>query len=102
MADITDPQVVKFSNERLRPLARRVLELFNDVAATEAEWNGFIFALISGNDGADVLDDNRQSQGVSILDKDDISLMVTRLGELKDVLDVAFALDVVQKVKVGG
>ena len=102
MAIITDPQVVKFSNERLRVLSRTVATLFSTIGETEAEWFGFVSALIAGNDGADTLDDGRASQGVSVLTKDDITNVVTRVIALKDVLDAANAMDVIHKVKVGG
>lgn len=97
MADITDPQVIKFSNENLRPLAedlRRVKAALDDA---EALYNLEISGLLSGNVAGDPVIDGRVGQGVTVLTKGDINAFLQVLNTLKTDLDVAGVSDTILK-----
>jgi len=91
MADITDPQVVFFSNVYLRPLMEvaRDLQLRLTDAATEYTTN--IAGIISGNVNADPLIDGRELEGVTQLTKLDLTNTLTHLNALLTTLDTAGA-----------
>lgn len=73
MADITNPQAVKFCNEKLRPLAdliertRRTCEQFLIDITTEFE------AHVSGNANGDVILDGAALDGRSVITKANVA-----------------------------
>lgn len=73
MADITNPQAIKFCNEKLRPLAdliektRRTAEQFAVDIVTEFE------AHTSGNANGDVILDGAATDGRSIITKQNVA-----------------------------
>lgn len=83
MADITDPQVISFNNNYLRPLAEALRDL--QAVATDAknEYLTIVEPILAGYADVDVLVDGRAAEGVYQVTKADIA---AQLGELDDVL----------------
>ena len=97
MADMTDPQLIKFVNEHVRPLAEDVRDFkawLDDAAAT---YTAEIAGIMSGNVSGDVLLDGRAGQGVSVLTKGDITAFFQVLQALMTELEAAGVMDTVRK-----
>lgn len=100
MAEMTDPKLIKFANEHLRPLAEDVRDLkawIDDAAAT---YQSEIAGIMSGNVNGDTLNDGRAGQGVSVLTKADITGLIGVLNTIKTALDGAGVMDTVRKPTV--
>ncbi len=65
MADITDPQAVRFVNEEVRPLCEEVRALKARILATQTEWFAGMNTTIPNT--SDSLEDGREAEGVSRL-----------------------------------
>jgi hypothetical protein len=91
VAEITDPQVVKFSNDYLRPLAEilRNLDLFIGDAAIE--YTTIIAPLLAPYQNTDVLNDGRASEGVTPVTKLELADMITHLDAVRTVLETVGA-----------
>lgn len=81
---ITDPRAIRFCNETLRPLAERLRDVFEDVARAEQAWTDEIGALIPNN-AADIVDDGRVAQGVSILNGQEVNSLRAIFLQLKNL-----------------
>jgi len=100
MADITNPIIVKFSNERIRPLAERVRNLKANIDDAAALWTTEVLPLLAGNVDGDILDDGRALEGITALTKKDIVDLVAVIGSIKVTLDVAGVMDTVRRPTV--
>jgi hypothetical protein len=80
---ITDPRAIKFSNEVIRPISERMRDLFEDIARADQAWRDEIGALIP-NDSAEILNDGRTAEGVSILDGAEINSIRTVWKNIAD------------------
>lgn len=96
MADITNPEALKFVAEEIRPLAEkfRALKVYVDAALVKW-WGGGISALVP-NDSSPVAD-GREAEGVSRLTGVDINNLVTQLAAYQTALNAAGVADVVSK-----
>ncbi len=105
MADITDPEVVRFLGEEIRPLAERLRDLDAKITSVLVRWNTIISPAISANVNGDLIEDGRAAQGISRVTKADLVNLVTILNNInaefggggkRDVLDkpTVRALDV--------
>jgi len=65
MADITDPQAIRFVNEQVRPLCERARALKAEIDAMTTAWYGGINAKFP-NDSSPLVD-GRAAEGVSQL-----------------------------------
>jgi hypothetical protein len=65
MADITNPEAIRFANEELRPLCEAARALAARIDAMKDRWDAGISDIFANN--ADVLVDGRAEQGVSVL-----------------------------------
>ncbi len=80
MAQITNPEAVRFCNEVLRPLCEELRGLKVRIDAAEIAWNGGINNHFAAP--ADTVEDGREAEGVSRL----TALMVSQAyGELNAV-----------------
>lgn len=95
MADITNPEAVRFSDEQIRPLAEKLRNLKAEVDAAMVEWFNGTNALFP-NDGS-VLIDGRADQGDTVLTGGDVNNLVTQLLAYQAQLDQAGVADVVAK-----
>ena len=95
MADITSPEVIKFSNEQIRPLAEAMQALDYRVQAALVTW----YATISAdcpNDSSPIAD-GREAEGVSRLTGSDVVNMVTQMAAYKTALELTGVPDVISK-----
>lgn len=98
MADIINSEVVKFTNEQIRPLAEAMQALDYRIQAALVTW----YATISGNcpNDSSPLDDGREGEGVSRLTGADIVNLVTQLAAYKTQMDGSGVRAVVAKPTV--
>jgi hypothetical protein len=71
MADINNPQAIRFVNEQVRPLCEEVRALKAKFDALAPLWYGGINALIT-NSAQDNIEDGREAEGISRLTGADI------------------------------
>jgi hypothetical protein len=87
MSDITNPEVIRFCNEQVRPLCERARALKAKVLAADVAWQ----TLVAGvpND-ASPLQDGREAEGVSRLTgqnlRDAMYGLAVALGGLSDAV----------------
>lgn len=82
---ITDPEVIKYVNEQIRPLAEAVRALDAQMDAADET-----FRRLNGqipNDNGEMLEDGRENEGVSRLSGRDIRDFVTVVRSLQAVLN---------------
>lgn len=93
---ITNTQAIKFSNEQVRPLAEKVRGLKAEIDAAMVEWFGGINALFP-NDNAEIVEDGRTAEGVSVLDGEDVVGFVNVIAALQTSLNTAGYADRISK-----
>ncbi len=100
MADIVDPQVTEFTNRarvdaedfnQLQAYCRDSVARF-DVIKGLAVWSTAI--------AADVIDDGRQAEGVTILTKNDVKTFMDEVDNFLAVIDAVGVLDIIKKPTV--
>jgi len=84
MAKITDPQVITFCNEVIRPICERLHRVDLLMEAAHEEWMDKIKSLTTSNDNADLIDDRRDAEGVSRLTLADLKAVVNVFKMLSD------------------
>lgn len=77
-APITDPQVIAFCNDVLRPLAESTRALVARISDANIKWQATIAALVPADAGA-AITDNRVAEGVTELTGMDINQLVSTL-----------------------
>ena len=100
MADITDPQVIAFSNELVRPLAEllRDLDVFNEDGLDT--YAGRIEALLTPHADGDIIQDGRELEGVSRLSKKDLVDFMAIANTVRTFFNNASTRDTVRKPTV--
>ena len=79
MADITDPQAVRFANEKIRVAADKLAQAYWHAKRVQAEWAANP-GLIANK--ADVIDDGSKTDGRPPITGTDANNIVNRLAEL--------------------
>lgn len=82
MAAITDPQIIKFVNEEVRPLAEKLRALMVEITDIETVW----FSGLNGktlNDSTP-LEDKRDAEGVSRLTGSDVNSLISVAIAMRD------------------
>ena len=97
---ITDPTVVKFSNEVARPLADRLLALQAALNVEMSVWFNTVAPAMAKNAGKDIIEDGSATDGRTPISKDDLTALVVQLLAVQAVLEGAGVKDVIAKVKV--
>lgn len=100
MADITDPIVIRFVNEHLRPLAETVRDANVQIREAASVWTDQVAPLLTAHAAADPLADGREAEGVSRLDKADLTAFVAVAGQFITLLDGAGIMNTVRKPTV--
>lgn len=95
MADITNPQTIRWVGEVVRPLAETLRAVNVACEQTMAEWYAGINATVP-NDTSD-LADGREDEGVSRLTGADINSFLGQVAAIQAVFDVAGVVDVINK-----
>ena len=96
MADITDPEAIRFVKEIVRPLSERMRDLHVLVQEAAAEWladNGAMAAHFANP--ADTVEDGRAAEGVSRLTALDVTDYVAEVATTKAQFDAA--MDIIRK-----
>lgn len=96
---VTNPEAIKFTNERIRPAADKFAASYIAAVAHMAAWEA-VKALVPNDDT--LIEDNRQNEGVSQLTGRDVHTIAAMVKNIKDTLEAnSNALrDVVFKVSV--
>lgn len=99
MAQITDPEAIRFVNAIIRPLSERVRDAKVVVDDAAEEWTGQSMNAFFTN-GPDTVEDGREAQGVSRLTAQDVADFVAIVASVRAVLDAPGAMDTVRKLCV--
>lgn len=93
---ITNQEVIRYSNEVVRPIAEKIRALKVEMDSAMVTW----FSTISTNcpnSSSEVLEDGRSSEGVSILTGQDIVSVITSIQSLQTVLDAGGMSGIISK-----
>jgi len=85
MAQITNPEAIRFVNEQIRPLCERARALKAEIAAMQTNWYGGLNGEFDGNGGADTVEDGREAEGVSRLIGGEVTNAVAQLFAVLDL-----------------
>lgn len=89
---ITDPEIVRFVNEEIRPMAEQLRAIKAKSAQLVARWFGNNIANRVPNDST-ALDDGREAEGASRLTGADITNMVGQLANISS----QYNADIIEK-----
>ena len=92
---ISDPQAIRFVNEKVRPIAEQIRALKATIDVVLIEWNGQISPLVTNDSQA--VADGRDAEGASRLTGADVINLITALQGLQTRLDQAGVRDVISK-----
>lgn len=82
MAEITNPEAVRFCNERVRSSADRLAQLYYEAKATYQEWTANSLGTIIAYDNADLVVDGSATDGRHPISGVDVNNLITRLSEI--------------------
>lgn len=77
MADISNPQAIRFVNEQVRPLCERLRALKAEFDALAPVWYGGMNTII-GSSAQDSIADGREAEGISRLTSNDVTNAVAQ------------------------
>jgi hypothetical protein len=100
MADITDPTVIGFVNEAVRPFSDRLVGLDASMDIEISKWFSVISPLIAGNADGDVILDGSQLDGRTPLTKADLVNFITQLLTIQTQFDGGGVYDIISKPHV--
>lgn len=95
MAQITDPEAIRFCNEVVRPLAEEARAFSIRLAAMRSEWYGGKNNVF-GTSG-DTVEDGREAEGVSRLTAGDVTNLIAQLIAVAPGETGAFNAEIIQK-----
>lgn len=95
MAQITNPQAVRFVNEVVRPLAEAVRAIKVQIDAAMVAWFAGHNATFAAS--ADTVEDGRAAEGVSRLTAGDVTALLVILSDVQAELNEAGRAAQVQK-----
>ena len=84
---IDNPQVVRFSNERVRQAADRFGQLYNWCKAVRDEWQAQGIGALIPNDPAEEILDGAQTDGRPLITGEDVHVIKDRVLELITLLE---------------
>lgn len=96
---ITNIEVIRFTNEEVRPIAERLRDLDHIISDLLTSWYGGINT-VCPNDPGESLEDGRESEGVSRLSGEDINSLMAVVATMKSTFDGAGVRDVINKPTV--
>lgn len=100
MALISDPTVVAFCNQVIRPVADRMVGLNVACDNELALWDATISGLLSGFADGDTIDDGSDADGRTTLTKVDVVNFVTQMQAYQTQLNGVGVFDVINKPRV--
>ena len=92
---ISDPQAIRFTNEKVRPLCEQVRALKATIDATTVEWFATQSSLITNN--SEAVADGREAEGVSRLTGADVTSVITQLLAIQTTLNAGGVAAVISK-----
>jgi len=92
MADITNPEAIKFCNEYLRPISEQVRKLKAQIDDLLIKWNSGVGTII-GTSVDDNIDDGRDAEGISRLTAADVVAVGLQLIAIQTQLDVTGVME---------
>jgi hypothetical protein len=95
MADITNPQAVRFVNEQVRPMAETLRALKVELDAMMVQWFAGTNALVANDKSA--LADKREAEGISRLTGEDVVGLIVVVQAIQGLLDTAGYADRIAK-----
>jgi hypothetical protein len=93
MADITNPEAIRFCDEQVRPLAEKMRALKAEADATMVDWYGGINAEIPND--ASAIDDGRESEGVSRMTGINVNSFMAQVAGYQTQLNAGGVADVI-------
>lgn len=102
MAEITNPEAVKFCNERVRVAADKLAQLYAVAKSVEQEWTANDLATIIAFDNPDLVVDGSASDGRHPISGEDVNNLITRCSEIVTDLEAnsSAKLNTILKVAV--
>jgi len=103
---VTDPTIVKFSNEKIRVFADRILQAYWFAKTAQDEWFnsetglGGTISADTPNLGTEQIMDGADTDGRSLVFGDDMHAVMTRMSDLITDLETASKLETLSKVAV--
>jgi hypothetical protein len=96
MADIVDPQTIRFTNEVVRPLAEKLRALTYELQSADMTYQSGIGALLYASDNG-AIQDGRENEGVSRLTANDVIGIMNLAESLVTALTAAGVQTTVSK-----
>jgi hypothetical protein len=93
---IDNEEVIKYTNEILRPLSEEIRDLKYKIDNAIVEWNNTISANVPNN-SAEILLDGRNEDGVTVINGEDINNSVTRFIALQTQMSGVSNMNVIEK-----
>ncbi len=93
---ITNAEAIVFTNEIIRPTAQKIRALKAELDSHILKWYGGLGALFTG-DLSGLVEDGRESEGVSRLTGNDIVGLANQMVALQTLLNTAGVMDVISK-----
>lgn len=91
---ITNAEVISFVNAYERPRCEDIRAILVKLQQNIAKWDSGISAL-TPNDAGEMLEDGRETEGVSRLNGAHIHLIMARVTALAEILETPGAMDVI-------
>jgi len=82
MADITNPEAVKFSNEKIRVAADKLAQAYYFAKVVQQEWFANNMGSLITNNALDIIIDGSETDGRHVISGADATNVITRIGEL--------------------
>lgn len=102
MAEINNPQLTSFCNERLRPFADRVAALDAEIPAILSTYIARSLETLITKTPADLIADGSDVDGRTRVIGDDVFKIIAFMNDFKAILDKLGARDIVFKWQVHG
>jgi hypothetical protein len=100
VAQITNPAVIKFSNEVLRPMSERLRALKYTIDVELITFNSQILGQLAS--GADTIEDNRQVSGCAYLIAQDMISVMDIMAAIQTILSAGGVAQILSKPCVRG
>ena len=96
MADITNPEAIRFCNEIVRPIAEKMRGLDVEIDAALVTWNAGIGAII-GSSAGDAIQDGREDEGVSRLTAANVAALGVEMMAFQTRCNLAGVAETISK-----
>ena len=99
MADITNPEAIRFINEVARPTAEKMRAMKAEIDSALVSWNAGIGSII-GTSAADKILDGREAEGVSRATAGDVAALGGQLIVYQTAMNVPGVAEIISKLCV--